>query len=99
MREGITSRVTAADRPYEEFYDFYSVSPEIFESTHVYPPFELFTCFVRCNVDYILAKMNELRWESGNIRGVRDSLRYVPKAQEFRCHSSAASAQRHDPVV
>jgi len=30
MREGSTSRVTAADRPYGEFYDFYSVSPENF---------------------------------------------------------------------
>jgi hypothetical protein len=30
MREGATSRVTAADRPYGEFYDFYSVSPENF---------------------------------------------------------------------
>ena len=30
MREGTTSRVTAADRPYCEFYDFYSVSPENF---------------------------------------------------------------------
>ena len=30
MREGTTSRVTAADRPYGEFYDFYSVSPENF---------------------------------------------------------------------
>jgi hypothetical protein len=28
MREGTTSRVMAADRPYGEFYDFYSVSPE-----------------------------------------------------------------------
>jgi hypothetical protein len=27
MREGTTSRVMAADRPYAEFYDFYSVSP------------------------------------------------------------------------
>jgi hypothetical protein len=27
MREGTTSRVMAADRPYGEFYDFYSVSP------------------------------------------------------------------------
>jgi hypothetical protein len=26
MREGTTSRLTAADRPYGEFYDFYSVS-------------------------------------------------------------------------
>ena len=35
MWEGTTSRVTAADRPYGEFYDFYSVSPENFGSTHV----------------------------------------------------------------
>jgi len=33
MLEGNTSRVTAADRPYGEFYDFYSVSPENFGST------------------------------------------------------------------
>jgi hypothetical protein len=31
MREGTTSRVMVADRPYGEFYDFYSVSPEYFE--------------------------------------------------------------------
>jgi hypothetical protein len=30
MREGITSRVMAADRPYGEFYGFYSASPEYF---------------------------------------------------------------------
>jgi hypothetical protein len=30
MREGTTSRVIAADRPYGDFYDFYSVSPEYF---------------------------------------------------------------------
>jgi len=35
MREGTTSRVTAADRPYGEFYGFYSISPENFGSTHV----------------------------------------------------------------
>jgi hypothetical protein len=35
MREGTTSRVTAADRPYGEFYDFYSVSPKNFGSTLV----------------------------------------------------------------
>jgi hypothetical protein len=28
MQEGTTSRVMAADTPYGEFYDFYSVSPE-----------------------------------------------------------------------
>jgi len=30
MREGTTSKVTVADRPYGEFYDFYSVSLENF---------------------------------------------------------------------
>jgi hypothetical protein len=30
MREGTTSRVMAADRTYDEFYDFYSDSPEYF---------------------------------------------------------------------
>jgi hypothetical protein len=31
MREGTTWRVMAADRPYGEFYDFYSVIPKYFE--------------------------------------------------------------------
>jgi len=35
MREGTTSRVTAADRTYGKLYDFYSISPENFGSTHV----------------------------------------------------------------
>jgi hypothetical protein len=35
MREGTTSRVMAADRPYDEFYDFYSISAEYFEYHHV----------------------------------------------------------------
>jgi hypothetical protein len=30
MREGTSSRVMATDRPYGEFCDFYSVSPEYF---------------------------------------------------------------------
>jgi hypothetical protein len=30
MQVGTTSRVTASDRPYGEFYDFYSVSPWYF---------------------------------------------------------------------
>jgi hypothetical protein len=30
MREGTTSRVMVVDRPYGEFYDVYSVSPECF---------------------------------------------------------------------
>ena len=36
MWEGTTSRVTATDRSYDKFYDFYSVSPENFGSTLVY---------------------------------------------------------------
>jgi hypothetical protein len=36
MREGTTSRVTDADRPYGEFYDIYSVSPENFGYTYVH---------------------------------------------------------------
>jgi hypothetical protein len=35
MREGTTSRVMAVDRPYGEFYDFYSVSLEYFGYTLV----------------------------------------------------------------
>jgi len=35
MREETTSRVTAADRPYGEFYDFYSVRLENIGSTLV----------------------------------------------------------------
>ena len=38
MREGTTSRVTAADRTYGKCYDFYSVSPENFGSTQVLQP-------------------------------------------------------------
>jgi len=38
MREGTTSRVTADDRSYGKFYDFYSVSPENFGSTLVHMP-------------------------------------------------------------
>jgi hypothetical protein len=33
--EGTTSRVMAAYRPYGEFYDFYSISPEYFGYHHV----------------------------------------------------------------
>jgi hypothetical protein len=36
MQEGTTMRVMAVDRPYGEFYDFYSVSPEDFEHHLVY---------------------------------------------------------------
>jgi hypothetical protein len=40
MWEGTNSRVMAADRPYGELYDFYSVSPEYFGYT--------FVCLVIC---------------------------------------------------
>jgi hypothetical protein len=35
MREGATWRMMAADRPYGEFHDFYSISPEYFGYTLV----------------------------------------------------------------
>jgi hypothetical protein len=35
IREGASSRVMAADRPYGEFYDFYNVRPEYFGFTLV----------------------------------------------------------------
>ena len=37
MREGTTLRVTAADRTYSKFYDFYNASRENFGITHVFP--------------------------------------------------------------
>jgi hypothetical protein len=36
MREGTSLRVMVADRPYGEFYYFYSVSPEYFGHHLVY---------------------------------------------------------------
>jgi hypothetical protein len=36
MRKGTTSRVMVADRPYGEFHDFYSVSPEYFGYTFIW---------------------------------------------------------------
>jgi hypothetical protein len=36
MGEGTTSRVMAADWPYDEIYDFYSVRPEYFGLTLVF---------------------------------------------------------------
>ena len=46
MREGTASRVTAADRPYGKFYDFYSLRPENFGSTLVF----ILVCFVCTSV-------------------------------------------------
>jgi hypothetical protein len=42
MREGTTSRVMVADRPYGLFYDFYSVIPECFGYQ--------FVCYIKCNI-------------------------------------------------
>jgi hypothetical protein len=36
MREATTSRMMVADRPYGEFYEFYSVSPEHFGHYHLH---------------------------------------------------------------
>jgi hypothetical protein len=36
MREGTTSRLMEVDRPYDDFYDFYSVSAEYFGYTLVF---------------------------------------------------------------
>jgi hypothetical protein len=54
MRKGTTSRVMAADRPYGEFYDLYSVSPEYFGNHHV--------GHVRSspNVTYILSNSDQI---------------------------------------
>jgi hypothetical protein len=41
MWEGTTSTAMAADRPYGEFYDFYSISPEYFGFTLILT----FDCF------------------------------------------------------
>jgi hypothetical protein len=41
MQEGTTSRVMVTDRPYGEFYDFYSASPEYFGYTLVRLIFEI----------------------------------------------------------
>ena len=52
MREEANSRVTAADRPYGEFYDFYSVSLENFGSTHVYTVYAQLVCKI-CTHKYL----------------------------------------------
>jgi len=45
MQEATTLRVTVADRPYGEFYNFYSVRQENFGSTHVY--YSYITVFIK----------------------------------------------------
>jgi len=54
MREGTTSRVTAADRPYGEFYDFYSVSPENFGYHLVYRLFDTYFSGTNDGFVYVL---------------------------------------------
>jgi hypothetical protein len=59
LREGATSRVMAADRPYGEFYDFYSVNSEYFGYTLVFTKWPtnasnfLFICFCSCTFWHI----------------------------------------------
>jgi hypothetical protein len=48
MREERASRVMGTDRPYGEFYDFYSVSPEYFGLTSYVPPALTFRNSVFC---------------------------------------------------
>jgi hypothetical protein len=43
MWEGTTSRVMAVDRPYGQFYDFYSVSPEYFGTPSYKEPVDMTT--------------------------------------------------------
>ena len=49
MRERTTSSVTAVFRPYGEFYEFYSVSPENFESTLVHISQTCCNIYTECN--------------------------------------------------
>jgi hypothetical protein len=42
MWEGTTSRVMVSNRPYGEFYDFYSISPEYFGYHHILLIFQKF---------------------------------------------------------
>jgi hypothetical protein len=55
MREGTTSRMMAADGPYGEFYDFYSVSPKYFGYTFVRLIFEIMqTVYIYIYNEYAL---------------------------------------------
>jgi hypothetical protein len=71
MREGTTSRVMAADKPYGEFYDFYSVSPEYFGYTVVFS-----RCLYLSHISAIVAALlltkhpKILTWIPGRIKGV-----------------------------
>ena len=51
------------------------------------------------HVDEKVAKMHKLRWDSGCIGRVDDSLLGVPVTEKIRCNSTASCAQRHDSVV
>jgi hypothetical protein len=50
MWEGTTSRVMVADRPYDEFYDFYSVSPEYYGYFLVRPATPVLCCSGETNM-------------------------------------------------
>jgi hypothetical protein len=55
MREGTTSRVITADRPYGVFYNFYSVNPEYFGYHHVVNFSEL-VAITFCTTDFFFFK-------------------------------------------
>ena len=94
MREGTTSRVTAADRPYGEFYDFYSVSLETCGSTHVQlcgQNVELFNFFSPLrNLSKTLSIISTLVFERMSVwRQRNDTVRAKPKCLEDKqshCH-------------
>ena len=65
----------------------------------------MFTGFVGCNrghishVDDKVTKLHKLRWDSGCIGMVDESLLDVPVTEKIRCNSTASCTQRHDSVV
>ena len=67
MQEGTTSRVTAADRPYGEFYDFYSVSPENFGYNHVFVIMNFNAVINSCCAKYNLLHSHEIELERKKI--------------------------------
>jgi hypothetical protein len=77
MREGTTSRVMAADRPYGEFYDFYSVNPKYFgyylvrilTPTHSIQTHRQLSFKRKLNDSYCVRSVNEsniVKWTTGS---------------------------------
>jgi hypothetical protein len=63
MGEGTTSWVMAADRPYGEFYEFYSVSPEYFGYHHVHD--------LACLILLVFKVLDQQLIRSGNYHNVQ----------------------------